>query len=329
MRLRANIAGLALLLCSGHVVAAADSNAPVVAKAEETFGPPLITGKAVFRLNEAYVLWLVLDTNGNLEEVDVGAKSYYSDIPTARNASAPVPLSFAEYQEALERIGKLKQLGQLQRSHSSKTTATDLGPVNTDRFEYAFVDRIVEDDAESVRRFDVYFLHHEAGAPKQLLTGDEEPMVCLGISWYYLPPEETRNIKIGSWQELRVAGPNLRWKTACFRTTVLHDADGFTIEEPQNETIFLSDIHVQQLAGQIHIEDDPLEGVNVELKRVGSDRVVGKTTNDSGLFKFSGLPEGKYKLKVTKDGFKSLSGSVFLDHHAPLKRLSLELPPGT
>jgi hypothetical protein len=130
------------------------------------------------------------------------------------------------------------------------------------------VDRIVEDDAESLRRFDVYFLHREAGAPKQLLPAGEEPMICLGSLWYYLPPEETRNIKIGSWQELQVAGPNLRWETACFRTTALHDADGFTIEEPQNETIFRSDIRVQQLAGQIHIGDNPVESAKVELKRV-------------------------------------------------------------
>jgi hypothetical protein len=56
---------------------------------------------------------------------------------------------------------------------------------------------------------------------------------------------------------------------------------------------------------------------------------VGKTTNDSGLFEFSRLPQGKYKLKVTIDGSKSLSGFVFLDRRAHLKRLSLELPAGT
>jgi hypothetical protein len=180
MRRRTITAGMALLLCSGYLAAGADSKAPVIAKAAQIFGAPLITGHAVFRLSDAYVLWLVLDMNENLEEVDVGARSYYSsDFPIAKNSPAPAPLSFTEYQEVLQRIGELKELGQLQRSHSSSTTPTDLGPVNTDRFEHAFVDRIVEDDAESVRRFDVYFLHREAGAPKQLLTADEEPMVCL------------------------------------------------------------------------------------------------------------------------------------------------------
>jgi hypothetical protein len=108
-------AGHGIALCSGYVAAGAESKALVIAKAEQIFGAPLITGHALFRLSDAYVLWLVLDMNGNLEEVAVGAKSYYSsDFPIARNSPAPAPLSFTQYQEALERIGKLKELGPLQ-----------------------------------------------------------------------------------------------------------------------------------------------------------------------------------------------------------------------
>jgi len=53
------------------------------------------------------------------------------------------------------------------------------------------------------------------------------------------------------------------------------------------------------------------------------------TTGPRGTFTVSGLPEGKYKFKVTKDGFKSLSGFVFLDHKAHAKGMSFELPVGT
>jgi hypothetical protein len=85
---------------------------------------------------------------------------------------------------------------------------------------------------------------------------------------------------------------------------VLHDADGFKIEEPQNEPVALADIHVQRLAGRVLLDfgDDPVQGATVELRRVGRNDVVGMKSDASGAFEFEGIAEGKYKFKVTEDG---------------------------
>jgi hypothetical protein len=168
-----------------------------------------------------------------------------------------------------------------------------------------------------------------AGPVTQVSTVNGLPMVCVGSEWYYLSLAEVKKVQVGIWQKLQVAGPSL-YSGRCFRTTVLHDDDGFIIEEPANETIVLDDIHAKALAGEVHMESsqDGIPDANVELLRVGTKKIIGKKTDDSGRFSFSGLPDGKYKFKVTKDGFKSLSGFVFLGHKG-LERLSFALPVGT
>ena len=47
-------------------------------------------------------------------------------------------------------------------------------------------------------------------------------------------------------------------------------------------------------------------------------------TNEGGAFSISDASEGQYKFKVTKDGFKALSGTIFVDRKAPVP-LSFEL----
>lgn len=243
MHVRSVISTVLLTVLLAPIARAVDHAPTVLSMAEQIFGAPLNLHHAVFRLNDTYVLWLIIDVKGNLEEVDIGPRSYYSsEFPNARGAPEPEHLSVADYQDALQRIRQVKDIGSLQQSHGSSTIVTDLGRVNTDRFEYAFVDRIVGEDNEVVRRFDIYFLHDMAGSPEQVLTMNEQPMVCFVGLWYYMAPEDTNRIKVGTWQKLRVAGPNLQGTTGCFRKVVLHDADGFTIEEPQNETIVLADI---------------------------------------------------------------------------------------
>jgi hypothetical protein len=285
----------------------------------------------VFRFNDAYVIWLILDRGGDLFEVHVGPKSYYTtEFPDAKKPSGVECLPEAEYRKALQKISELKDIGRLQQPHAS-AIPSDFGSLNTDRFERAFVDRVVvRDHAEGVRRFIVYFLQDIAGSPEQVLAMQGQPMVCLVGVWYYLSPEEGSKVHPGEWQTLRIAGPNLHGTTGCFRTTVLHDADGFTIEEPQNETIIVSDPYrVRALAGRVLFGDAPVEGVNVEVRPIGSRRVLRAKTNDSGTFRITRVPDGKYKFKVTKDGFKALSGTVLLDKNAPTKALSFELQVGT
>jgi Carboxypeptidase regulatory-like domain len=308
-----------------------EAQEPMLAKAAQLFGNPLSAEHQVFRLNDDYVIWLSFDTRGDLFQVDVGPKSYYTtEFPAAKKPSRLEYLSQREYEESLQRISQLKDIGRLQERHASASSSA-FGLLNTDRFERAYVDRIVaEDDAGEVRKFNIYFLQTMVGSPEQVKTVQEQPMVCLVGVWYYLQPEASRRVKLGKWQTLQVAGPNLHGTTGCFRTTVLHDADGFTIEEPQNETIVVSKPYrVRILAGRVSIGDQPLEGVNVEVRRKGSNTVLHSKTNAAGAFSIPRASEGRYKFKATKDGFKALSGTVFVDRKAPPRRLSFELYVGT
>jgi hypothetical protein len=310
---------------------AGDGSEPMLAKAAKLFGKPLSTEHQVFRLNDNYVVWLSFDTRGDLFQVDVGPKSYYTtEFPNAKKPSSPEYLSVREYEDSLQKISHLKDIGTLQARHASAGSSA-FGPVNTDRFERAFVDRIVaQNDSEAVRKFNIYFLENMAGSPEQIETVQEQPMVCLVGLWYYLQPEAARRVKVGQWQTLQAAGPNLHGTTGCFRTTILHDADGFTIEEPQNETVVVSKPYrVRKLAGRVSMGDQPLEGVNVEVRREGSNTVLRSMTNEQGAFSISAASEGQYRFKVTKDGFKALSGTIFVDRKAPPVPLSFELYVGT
>ena len=323
------VAACLVIFCAPGV--AGDGSEPVLAKAAQLFGNPLSTEHHVFRLNDDYVIWLSFDTRGDLFQVDVGPKSYYTtEFPNEKKPSRLEYLSERDYEDTLQKMSQLKDIGTLQERHAS-ADSSDFGPLNTDRFERAFVDRIVaENDSEAVAKFNIYFLQDMAGSPEQVKTVQEQPMVCLVGVWYYLPPEAARRVKVGRWQTLQAAGPNLHGTTGCFRTAVLHDADGFTIEEPQNETVVVSKPYrVRTLVGRVRIGDEPLEGVNVEVRREGSNTVLRCKTNEEGAFSISDASEGQYKFKVTKDGFKALSGTIFVDRKAPKVPLSFELYVGT
>ncbi len=309
---------------------------PILAKATQLFGNPGSLEQRAFALNDVYVVWLISDAQGNLVEVVVGPKSYYASVfPDARKSTLPESLTEQDYKAALSKISELRKIGKLQKEHGAAVWSS-FGALNTDRFEYAFVERIVgaspadlQDPVQNVRRFSVYFLEEMAGSPKQVLTMQGQPMVCLGNSWYYLR-EDAGRIRLGRWQTMHVAGPNQHGTTDCLRTTVLYDADGFTIEEPQNETIVVAEPYrVRALAGQVRIGDSPLEGANVEVKRLGHKKVFRTKTSADGGFGFSGTSAGEYKFKVTKDGFKALSGTIVVDRNALKERISFEVYLGT
>ena len=148
---------------------------------------------------------------------------------------------------------------------------TSFGAINTDRYERAFVDRIVSaGNDESLRKFAVYFLQKMAGSPEQITATQPQSMVCLSGVWYYLPSQEARRTKLGKWQTLHVAGPTLRARAVCLRTTAVRDADGFTIERPQTELIVGSDPHtVRTLVARVHLGGSKaLSGTIIVDKRV-------------------------------------------------------------
>jgi hypothetical protein len=310
---------------------AANGSEEILAKAVQLFGEPLSVEHKVYRLNDNYVIWLIFDTRGELFEVDVGPKSYYSsEFPNAPLPTKADRLSVTEYEETLARISQLKDVGRLRRRHES-AVSSNFGPLNTDQFEGAFVDRIVtEDDEAEVKKFNVYFFQDEAGSPEQVKTVQGQPMVCLVGVWYYVRPETESKITLGQWQFMQAAGPNLHGTEGCFRTTILHDADGFTIEEPQNAVIVVTEPYrVQALAGRVTIADQPIDGANVEVRAVGSHNILRSKTDAEGNFRIPEASEGNYKFKVTKDGFKALSGEIIVDRNAPPERLCFVLYVGT
>jgi hypothetical protein len=325
-----------LSACFVSAAAADDRSNQLVEKATQIFGNSLNLEHQVFRLNERYFLWLITDTTGNLLEVAVGPKSYYSsEFVGVPKLASPEYLSESEYDDALSRISELKDVGDLQERHYAEGSS-QFGPFQTDRFKQAFVERILH-STESSReysgvawKFNVYFLQDVSGSPKQIETPADEPaQVCVGNEWYYVAEEDARRLQLGRWHTFQAAGPSITARP-CFRTTPLYDANGFTIEEPQNETIVASEpCAVRTIIGRVHLGGTPLEGVNVEVLRAASKKVLRTRTDAHGNFGFSGLPEGKYKFRVTKDGFKSFTGTIVVDPDAPEGMLSFELPVGT
>lgn len=141
--------------------------------------------------------------------------------------------------------------------------------------------------------------------------------------------EETQKLRIGNWGTFRAAGTEAISRD-CVRTAIRYDADGFTIEEPENETIVEPEPYrVRSLTGHVHLSDTPLEGVNVEVLAAGTKHVVRTTTNADGEFTLPSSHKGSYKFKVTKDGFKSLTGTIIVAPTASENSLSFELSVGT
>jgi len=303
----------------------------LLSKASQLFGEPLSVEHRVYQLNDNYVIWLIFDAQGELFEVDVGPKSYYSsEFPNAPFATKADRLSNAEYEGTLRKISQLKDIGALRNGHES-AVPSDFGPLNTDQFEGAFVDRVLADNGEEeVKKFNVYFFQDRSGSPEQVKTLQGQPMVCLVGVWYYVKPETESKVTLGQWQRLQVAGPNLHGTKGCFRLTTLQNADGFTIEEPQNAIIEVPEPYrVRALEGRVTIADQPVQGANVEVLPVGGRGILRSKTDEEGNFRIPDAGKGEYKFKVTKDGFKALTGRIIVDHGAPPKPLASEMHLGT
>jgi hypothetical protein len=99
--------GLSWSLCSGllHRWLGRRQFRQFLAKAVQLFGEPLSEEHRVYRLNDNYVLWLILDTQGELFEVDAGPKSYYStEFPNVNKSPELDRISKVEYEDALQKI---------------------------------------------------------------------------------------------------------------------------------------------------------------------------------------------------------------------------------
>jgi hypothetical protein len=304
----------------------------VLKRATQLFGSPLNAEHGVYRLNDTYVLWLIIDRYGDLFEVDVGPKSYYTDeFPNSGKHFKEESLSETEFAQIIQKISELKEIGNL-RGRSTHTVSGIFGPMNTVSYEKAFVERLVPiGNDDKIIKFDVYYLQRIGASPEQIVNTDSQSFVCFAEEWYYLPAKEAKRIKLGKWQTIQIAGPTLLRKPGCVRTTAVRDADGFTIEQPQTETIIISEPYtVNELAGRVVIGESPIETANVEFLRMESNRVLRARTDSSGSFRISRVPDGTYKFKVTKNGFKALRGTVIVDKHTSSKtELTFVMSVGT
>jgi Carboxypeptidase regulatory-like domain len=313
-----------------------DLRVELLARATQIFGMPL-SEHDVFKLDDRYVLWLITTTDGNLFEIVVGPKSYYSDeFRNQPESSRTKFLSQSELEEALSRISKLKEIGRLKQKQYSEMPGL-VGPLQTDEYDKAFVEKVLRpaDSSAGVGdatwKFSVYFIREVSGSPKQIVLSEDAPsQVCLGSEWYYLKKEDAQRLKIGQWTTFNAAGTEAISRQ-CFRRATLYDADGFTIEDPQTETILAAEPYsVRALVGRVQLSDTPLEGVNVEVLAAGKKKNVLRTKTDAdGRFKLLPSTPGRYKFKVSKDGFKALTGTIVVDPSATATSLSFELPVGT
>jgi hypothetical protein len=331
------IAVLILGRISTQAVQAPD---PVIINATRLFGQPLRSERAnpserggpVFRLNDTWIIWLVEDGEGRLIEANVGPKSYYVyDFPSAPQPPIPEFLSQSEFDQAIQTISKLKEVGSLRVPHTHSIPSY-MGPLSTDIFDKASVERIhskVDDD--QIVRFTIRFLRDISTSPEQLSKAGGPSMVCAGDRWYYLPPAPTKKITLGTWQTLRVTGPAVRGGIGCARTTTVRDREGFTVEQPLVETIEISDPYkVRELSGRVTIDgENPIEEASVEFLLIGTRKMLRTKTDKDGSFSITGAAEGRYKVKVTKNGFDEIFGTVIVDKHAKsTSGLSFNLPLG-
>ena len=67
----------------------------------------------------------------------------------------------------------------------------------------------------------------------------------------------------------------------------------------------------------------------MEVRAAGSQSVLRTKTDAEGNFRILAATEGEYKFKVTKDGFKALSGKILVNRTSPPRLLAFILTLGT
>jgi hypothetical protein len=306
---------------------------PLSEKASHIFGEPLDKEHFYYPLDNDHVVWLIEDTDGRLIQIGVGPKSdHVLAFSQGHRPANPKVLSDAEYNNAIAKVSMIQDVGRLLQRHG-RAHPGKWGPMNTDRYQGAFVDRVVSPGSDdAVKSFEVYFVRVVSDSPQQTLDTQDGPMICLEDKWYYALSDSLQQMKMGDWQNrLVVAGPNLH-DERCVGPRIWHDAEGFTIEgDGPNHTVLLTDTNtVRTLSGHVSYAGiEPVAGVTVEFKRLSSGEILLTKTDEHGFFKIPHAPEGEYKLFLTKEGFCGIRGSVIVSHRAKMKNLTFILQLGT
>ena len=110
-----------------------------------------------------------------------------------------------------------------------------------------------------------------------------------------------------------------------------YDEQGFTIENPQHVQVELEAIlTVRNVRGRVTDRSGaPLAGARFEIKPIAGGAVLRATVDDKGMFALPNVPDGTYRLKVTKDGFQAVWGKLVVDRKArKVDKVSFTLPVG-
>ena len=200
--LRACSAAMAFVLVSGTTVNASNKDA-VLAKATEVFGQPLNADEMLFSVRGNWVVWLTTTTNGEVIGAQVGPKSlHHYDFPDAGKHSDAEFLNEDQYLRIIGMISRVRDIGAIRGTHGH-AVSTYLGQMNTDWFERAFVERIVQPgNEERINEFDVYFLEDTGASPEQIVDAPPASMVCIEEAWFYLPTEQAKTLRLGEWQKM-------------------------------------------------------------------------------------------------------------------------------
>jgi hypothetical protein len=86
-----------------------------------------------------------------------------------------------------------------------------------------------------------------------------------------------------------------------------------------------TDLTVDRVSGRIVVDSEPLVGALVEVRGPGSaEKIRSARTNQAGHFRIN-APPGRYKLKVTRDGFQSMIGNIVVKPGVKSRPIEIQL----
>jgi len=109
------------------------------------------------------------------------------------------------------------------------------------------------------------------------------------------------------------------------------DEQGFTIEKPQHIQVELEGLlTVRNVRGRVNdASGAPLVGARFEIKPMQGGAVLRAIVDGKGMFALPNVPDGPYKLKVTKDGFQAVWERIVVNRRArKADKLSFTVPVG-
>jgi len=89
-----------------------------IVKATQEFGPPLNADEMLYGVDGNWAIWIFTTKDGRIFGAQVGPKSLHTyDFPNAGRHTDAEFLTEDKYQEIIQRISQVKEIGKLRGSH--------------------------------------------------------------------------------------------------------------------------------------------------------------------------------------------------------------------